>query len=76
MTLPNFLGIGAMRSGTSWLYEQLRGASRHLHVRAKKSSTSSIISMITAWTGTADISRRRKQLSIQSNRRNHAYLYG
>lgn len=24
MTLPNFLGIGAMRSGTSWLYEQLR----------------------------------------------------
>lgn len=25
MTLPNFLGIGAMRSGTSWLYDQLRG---------------------------------------------------
>jgi hypothetical protein len=24
MTLPNFLGIGAMRSGTSWLYVQLR----------------------------------------------------
>lgn len=25
MTLPNFLGIGAMRSGTSWLHVQLRG---------------------------------------------------
>jgi hypothetical protein len=25
MTLPNFLGIGAMRCGTSWAYEQLRG---------------------------------------------------
>jgi hypothetical protein len=24
MTLPNFLGIGAMRAGTSWLNEQLR----------------------------------------------------
>lgn len=24
MSLPNFLGIGAMRSGTSWLYVQLR----------------------------------------------------
>ena len=24
MSLPNFLGIGAMRSGTSWLYDQLR----------------------------------------------------
>jgi Sulfotransferase domain len=24
MTLPNLLGIGAMRSGTSWLYDQLR----------------------------------------------------
>ena len=23
--LPDFLGIGAQRSGTTWLYEQLRG---------------------------------------------------
>lgn len=35
MTLPNFLGIGAMRSGTSWLYEQLR-AHKDVYMSAQK----------------------------------------
>jgi Sulfotransferase domain len=35
MILPNFLGIGAMRAGTSWLYLQLR-SHQHVYMSRRK----------------------------------------